>query len=80
MRSAAARPATALTSTGKNTMAKTTAAFDCQPKPNHVTMIGAMPTIGRAATKLPTGSRPRVRKGERSIRTATATAAPQPIR
>ena len=29
-------------------MTTTTAAFDCQSKPNHMTMIGAMPTIGSA--------------------------------
>ena len=44
----------------------TTAALDCQSKPNHITMIGAMPMIGSAETKLPIGSRPRLRNGERS--------------
>jgi len=68
------------TSTGKKTMTITTAAFDCQSKPNHMTMIGAMPTMGRAATKFPTGRSPRCRKADRSISTATATAAPQPSR
>ena len=40
----------------------TTAAFDGQSKPNHITMIGATPTIGSAETKLPSGSSPRPRK------------------
>ena len=57
-------PATVFTSIGKNVMITTTAAFDCQSKPNHITMIGAMPTIGSAETKLPIGSRPRCRKGD----------------
>ena len=52
-------------------MITTTAAFDCQSKPNHITMIGATPTIGSAETRLPSGSSPRCRKGERSIRIAT---------
>ena len=51
-------------------MTTITAAFDCQSKPNHMTMIGAMPTIGMALTRLPSGSSPRCRKGERSIATA----------
>ena len=72
-------PATALMRTGKNTIALTTAAFDSQPKPNHVTMIGATPTMGSAATKFPMGRSPSVRKGERSTRMATMIAAPQPI-
>ena len=63
MVSDAASPAIVFTSTGKNTMTTTTAAFDCQSKPNHITRIGAMPTIGRAATKLPTGSSPRLQEG-----------------
>ena len=42
------------------------------------TMIGATPTIGRAETKLPIGSRPFCRKGERSIRIATRKPRPQP--
>ena len=52
------------TSIGKNVITTTTAAFDGQSKPNHITMIGAMPTIGSAETKLPSGSRPRPRKVE----------------
>ena len=43
------------TSIGKNTISTTTAALEGQPKPNHITMIGAMPTMGSAAMKLPTG-------------------------
>ena len=74
-----ARPCTMLTSIGKNTMATTTAAFDCQPNPNHITKIGAVPTMGNAARKLPTGSRPRVRNRERSASMATRIADPQPI-
>ena len=34
---------------GKKIMVKTTAAFDCQPKPYHITNIGAVPTMGSAA-------------------------------
>ena len=52
-------------------MTTTTAAFDGQSKPNHMTMIGATPTIGSAETRLPSGSRPRCRNGTRSIRMAT---------
>ena len=39
-------PASVLTSIGKNVISATTAAFDCQSKPNHMTKIGAMPTSG----------------------------------
>ena len=52
------------TSIGKKDITATTAAFDGQSKPNHITMIGAMPTIGSAETKLPSGSSPRPRKVE----------------
>ncbi len=45
-------------------MITTMAALDCQSKPNHITMIGAMPTMGSAETRLPSGSRPRCRKGD----------------
>ena len=65
-RPAAARPATVFTSIGKKVMITTTAALDCQSKPNHMTMIGAMPTIGRAETRLPSGRSPRRRNGTRS--------------
>ena len=51
------------TSIGKKVITTTTAAFDCQSKPNHITMIGAMPMIGSAETKLPSGSSPRRRNG-----------------
>jgi hypothetical protein len=37
-----------LTSIGKKVITTTTAALDCQSKPNHMTMIGATPTIGSA--------------------------------
>ena len=69
----------ALTSIGKNVITTTTAAFDGQSKPNHITMIGATPTIGSAETKLPSGSSPRCRNGERSMRIATSSPAPEPI-
>ena len=59
------------TSIGKKVITTTTAAFDCQSKPNHITMIGATPTIGSAETRLPIGKRPRCRNCERSIRIAT---------
>ena len=52
------------TSIGKKVMTTTTAAFDGQSKPNHMTMIGAMPMIGSAETRLPIGSRPRFRNGD----------------
>ena len=42
-------------------------------------VFGATPTMGSAATKLPTGSSPRVSTGDRSTSTATTSAAPQPI-
>ena len=48
-------------------MTTITAAFDSQPNPNHITMIGAMPTIGTALTMLPRGSSPRCRNGTRSV-------------
>ena len=60
----AASPATVFTSIGKKVMTTTTAAFDCQSKPNHMTMIGATPTIGSAETRLPIGSSPRCRNGD----------------
>ena len=72
-------PCTVFTSIGKNTITTTTAALDCQSNPNHITRIGAMPTIGSAATKLPTGSSPFCRNGKRSITTASTIAAPQPM-
>ena len=78
-RPAAARPATVFTSIGKKVMMTTTAALDCQSKPNHITMIGATPTIGSAETRLPSGSSPRCRKGTRSARMATTKPAPQPM-
>ena len=60
-----------LTSIGKNVTTTITAAFDCQSKPNHMTMIGAMPTIGIALSRLVSGSRPRLRNGMRSATMAT---------
>ncbi len=45
-------------------MTTTTAAFDGQSKPNHITMIGAMPTIGSAETKLPSGKQPALEEVE----------------
>ena len=75
---AEASPCTVLTSMGKKVITTTTAALDGQSKPNHMTRIGAMPMTGSADTKLPSGSRPRCRKGERSIRIATMNPEPQP--
>ncbi len=72
-------PATMFTSIGKNTITTTTAAFECQSNPNHMTRMGAVPTIGRAATKFPTGNSPRRRKSFRSTRIAVAKAAEQPM-
>ncbi len=66
----AARPCTVFTSIGKKVITMTTAALDGQSKPNHMTMIAAMPITGKAETKLPSGSSPRCRNGERSIRMA----------
>ena len=68
-----------LTSIGKKVMATTTAAFDGQSKPNHITMIGAMPMIGSAETRLPTGSSPRLRKATRSATMATTKPDTQPM-
>ena len=79
MRAGGGSPATVFTSMGKKVMTTTTAALDGQSKPNHMTMIGAMPTIGSAMTKLPSGSRPRCRKGTRSTRMATRKPEPQPM-
>ena len=67
------------TSIGKKVMMTTTAAFDCQSKPNHITMIGATPMIGSADTMLPIGSRPRRRNRKRSARIATTKPEQQPI-
>ena len=64
-------PASVFTSIGKKVITTTTATFDCQSKPNHITMIGAMPTIGSAATRLPSGRSPRRRKSLRSHSSAT---------
>ena len=74
----AARPATVFTSIGKKVMMVTTAAFDCQSKPNHITMIGATPMIGSAETMLPIGSSPRLRNGTRSARIAVRNPSEQP--
>ncbi|OLS52565.1 hypothetical protein BV392_11515 [Rhodovulum sulfidophilum] len=46
MGSAAASSCGLFTITEKKTMS-TTAASDCQSKPNHITRIGAVPTMGR---------------------------------
>ena len=72
-------PAIVLTSMGKKVITTTTAAFDCQSNPNHITMIGATPTIGSAETRLPIGIRPRCRNSERSIRIATMKPASEPM-
>ena len=60
-------------------MTTTTAALEGQSNPNHITMIGAMPTIGRAETKLPSGNSPRPRNVKRCASKATRNPAPQPI-
>ena len=44
-------PCIVFISIGKNTITVTTADFDSQSKPNHITKIGAVPTMGRAAIK-----------------------------
>lgn len=67
------------TSIGKKVMTTTTAAFDGQSKPNHMTMIGAMPMIGNAETRFPTGNSPRRRKSTRSASSATRKPEPQPM-
>jgi len=71
--------AVAFTSIGKKVIATTTAAFDCQSKPNHITMIGAMPTMGMALARPPSGRMPRRRSGEPSIAIAASRPALQPI-
>ena len=63
---------------GKNTITVTTADFDSQSKPNHLTNIGAVPIMGRAAIKVPIGNNPRSRNLKRSARRATTKAAEQP--
>src|SRR3979490_495002 len=72
-------PASVFTSIGKNVTSATTAAFDGQSKPNHITMIGATPTSGNAEKKLPSGSRPRPKNVKRCATIATKSPAPQPI-
>ena len=52
--------------------------LECQSKPNHITMTGAIPMMGSALTRLPIGSSPRRRKGTRSARIATAKPERQP--
>ena len=74
-----ARPASVLTSIGKNVITTTTAAFECQSKPNHMTMIGATPMMGSAETILPIGRSPRRRNGTRSARMATTKPERQPM-
>ena len=68
-----------LTSIGKKVITTTTAALEGQSKPNHITMMGAMPMIGRADTRLPIGRSPRRKKGTRSTRTANAKPETHPI-
>ena len=67
------------TSIGKNTITTTTAAFECQSNPNHMTNIGAIPIIGKAATKFPTGKSPLFKKFDLSTATAVIKAAIHPI-
>ena len=62
MRARLGQAGVVFTSIGKKVITATTAALDGQSKPNHITMIGAMPTIGMALTRLPSGSSPRLRK------------------
>jgi hypothetical protein len=71
-------PVSVFTSIGKKVIIITTAAFDCQSNPNHMTMIGATPTIGRALARFPSGSSPLCKKGTLSTRTATTNPDPQP--
>jgi hypothetical protein len=63
---------------GKKTITVTTADFDSQSKPNHLTNIGAVPIMGRAAIKFPIGSNPRSKNLNRSTKRATPKAAEQP--
>src|SRR5450432_618014 len=74
-----ASPASVLTSIGKKVITTTTAAFECQSKPNHITMIGAMPTNGTVLASAATGNRPRCRNELRSISTPVAKPSAQPI-
>jgi hypothetical protein len=57
----------------------TTAALDCQSKPNHIIIIGAIPTTGIALKKLPIGIKPRCKKGVLSAAMAIINPAPLPI-
>ncbi len=78
MSPAAFSPSIVFTSIGKKVMTITTAAFDCQSKPNQMTMTGAMPMIGRAETILPMGSSPSERNLKRSARMAVRKPASEP--
>ena len=49
-----------------------------QSKPNHITAIGATPTSGMVLVSEATGNRPRCRKGNRSMATATPNPRPEP--
>ena len=64
---------------GKKVMTTTIAALDCQSKPNHMTRMGATPTMGSAAIRFPSGSRPRCRKGMRSQTRATRKPESEPM-
>ena len=74
------RPVTVLTSIGKKVIITTTAAFECQSKPNHIIIIGAIPTIGIAEIKFPIGNKPLLKKRDLSIIIATIKALPHPIK
>ena len=63
---------------GKKVTTTITAALDCQSNPNHITMIGAMPTMGMALSRLHSGSSPRFRNGTRSTSTAVRKPAADP--
>ena len=49
-------------------------------KEGHITIIGAIPTMGRADIKFPTGNNPRLRKSFLSIKIAKMNALVQPIK
>ena len=63
---------------GKKVTTTITAAFDCQSNPNHITMIGAMPTMGMALSRLPQRQQPALEERDPVDRTAIRKPQPTP--
>ena len=68
------------TSIGKKVMITTTAALDCQSNPNHITIIGAIPIIGKALIRFPKGRSPFWRNGILSTMIAMINPEKHPIK